>query len=159
MSIFFCRVTFTGETSPAQARGEQTVPHSFLTVPSHPPRAAQHRTGAKVEIALHPVLLNKAPSSTSCKNQSVPDSIYIGTVPRQGEDLVHHTNYSPQREKSVLLQANNRLCFTGKSCCPGLLRSEILKTLSAAWDFWCAQGISCFRHFIPLSSFSVPPAS
>lgn len=164
LSISFCRVSFTGATSPVRAWGEQTVPTRSCSSAdpgcAQPrPRAAQHGTAARAEITMHPALLNKAPSPTSCKNQSVPDSIYIGTVPRQREDLVHHTNYSPQRDKSVLLEANNRLHITGKSCCLGLLRSEILRNVPASWDFCCAQGTSCFGHFTLLGSFSVPPAN
>lgn len=129
LSISFCRVSFTRATSPVRAWGEQTVPTRSCSSAdpgcAQPrPRAAQLSTAARAEITMHPALLNKAPSPTSCKNQSLPDSIYIGTVPRQREDLVHHTNYSPQRDKSVLLEANNRLHITGKSCCLGLLRSS-----------------------------------
>lgn len=109
------------------------------------PDCAQHRTAARAEIAMCPVLLSKAPSSTSSKNQSIPDLIYIVTVPRPREDLVHHTNCSPQRDKSVLLEE--------------LLRSESLKNVSAAWDFCCAQGLTSFGHFTLFSSFSVPLAT
>lgn len=88
LSISFCRVSFTGATSPVRAWGEQTVPTRSCSSAgpgcAQPwPRAAQHGAAARAEIAMHPALLNKAPSPTSCKNQSLPDSIYIGTVPRQ----------------------------------------------------------------------------
>lgn len=103
---------------PGTANCVSLIPAALHILPRHPRRAAQHRAGARAEMAMHTVLLNEAPSSTSCKNQSTPDSIYIGKVPRQREDLVY-TQIAPQ--------------------CPAWRTPEILKNVPAAWEFWCAQ--------------------
>lgn len=143
LSISFCRVTLTGATSPAPARGEQTVPHSLLQLcrscaqPPTQSSSAQDRSEGRNCNA--PCAAEWGTFIYPSRNQSIPDLICIGTVPGHREDLVPHTNCSPQRDKSVLLEGllrSSRMCLQ-----PGISGvpkdSHDLGTLLCSAPFLC----------------------